>query len=132
MLEAIDDVADRPADDHPERDAHQSRVPDRIAERPREEGEHENRETDQQDRRVPEHPERAVGVLHEGEPQEVGDDEPAFAGEEVGEDQTLRPAVENEDDERDEPEDHEDAGFDAPADPPLGPLRGTTFPSMLR
>ena len=76
-----------------------------VAERVREDAEHQQGEHDQQRRRVAEQPERTVRVLHVGEPQQVRDHEPAFEGHEVRDNERLHPPVEYEDHDRDDPED---------------------------
>ena len=81
---------------------------DLVAEREREEPEHQEREADQQDRLRAEEAERAVGVLHVRPPQQVRDRDHALTGQEVRADDGLRPAVEREDDDGDDPQDHND------------------------
>src|SRR5579864_4594840 len=75
IMNAIDDIADRAAENHTERDTDGERAARLIAKREPEDGEHNRRHGDQQRGRIAEEPERAVLVLLVGPAQQARNDE---------------------------------------------------------
>src|SRR5665213_2259626 len=96
-VEAIGDVADRAADDHAEGDPHEERLVRAILERYPEDGEHDQRHDDEQERVVAEEAERAVRVLLVRPLEPTVDHHPALAGHQMLDDPRLRPLIEGDD-----------------------------------